>query len=70
MNQMSEHPAIEDLEALIRLWYNNHANDLGDTIVILESAGIGSYELSIKQVKLMTLDEAIAVMESINEQKH
>ena len=70
MNQMSEHPAIEDLETLIRLWYNNHANDLGDTVVILESTGIGAYELSIKQAKLTTLDEAMAVMEGINEQKH
>ncbi len=63
------HP-MEDMEVITRLWYNNHANQLGDTVITIEIRLLGSYQLSITQVKLMTAEEALAVMESINEHKH
>lgn len=66
---MSTEP-MEDLETLTRLWYNNHANQLGDTVITIESQRLGIFRLSIEKVKLMTAEEALAVMEGANEHKH
>jgi hypothetical protein len=65
-----EIPAIADLEMLVRLWYNNHSQQLGDTVITVESQALGSYQLSISEVRYVSLDEAIAIMESADEQKH
>jgi hypothetical protein len=65
-----EIPAIADLETLVRLWFNNHSRQLGDAVITVESQGLGSYQLSISEVRSMSLDEAIAIMESADESKH
>lgn len=59
-----EIPAIEDLEVLTRLWYNNHAAQLGDTVITVQSKLIGTYQISIKNISLLTAEEALGVMEN------
>lgn len=54
--------AIEDLEVLIRLWFNTHADQVGSTVITVQTELAGNYQLSIEHVKLMTIEDALGEM--------
>jgi len=65
--QTAEMPAmpeqvIQELLVLLKLWHGNYMEAMGDTLVTITTQHMGTMQLSIRSLKLMTAEEALKIM--------
>lgn len=62
--QTAEMPeqVIQELLVLLKLWHGNYMEVMGDTLVTVITQHMGTIQLSIRSLKLMTAEEALDIM--------
>lgn len=69
MDSMSDQ-MIEELMVLLKLWHGNYMEALGETLITVSSQHMSTIQLSIRNVQLMTTEEALGVMEGMTNESN
>lgn len=64
MSDMSNQ-MVEELLVLLKLWHGNYMEALGETLITVSSQHMGTAQLSIRNIQLMTAEEALGTMEGM-----
>lgn len=62
--QTAEMPeqVIQEFLVLLKLWHGNYMEAMGDTLVTVTTQHMGTMQLSIRSLQLMTAEEALEIM--------